>query len=145
MFNTAVRTLLPVLGAHLPAPISLPTTGCFPRTTDGFKTHNSLSPFTPFSKIIFQWVFPKSWANSSSCILPWPGNGCPHPLQDHSIFAKQMNTFLYAQELCVSSYKSESPGHCLLPQTNSPRSFFFDFNLFATHSLFLFAAGLCYP
>lgn len=94
MFNTAVRTLLPCLEHTCMLQSDSPLQAASPEIWTGSKPPNSLSLSTPFSKIIFQWVFPKSWANSSSCILPWPGASCPS-LPPGSLYLCQTNEHVF--------------------------------------------------
>lgn len=109
-----------------------------------------ISPPTHFSIIVFQWMFPKSWTNSSSCTLPWPGTGCPFPPSRIAPSLPNKWTLFCLPRNSESPPTNLSPlDHCLpipgfLPQTTCPRPFFLGFNFSATHSLFLFAAGLCY-
>lgn len=91
-----------MLGTHLHAPVRLPTTGCFPRNMDGFKTPNSLSLSTPMgvSKKLgkfFVVYSPVAWR-----WLPFPASRIAPSLQknEHVFVCPGTLRFLLQMQIC---------------------------------------------
>lgn len=148
MFNTAVRTLLPVLGAQLHAPVWLPTTGCFPRTYGQAQTPQfPMSSSTHFSIIIFWRIFPKAeqilphvLSHGLAPTAPSLPSGSLHLCQTNEHFFVCSGTLSFLLQVWVFRITVFLflGSFLRLPLRDH-------FSCTSTSLLLLFAAGLCYP